>query len=308
MTTIITGANRGLGFETARVLASDESRRVLMAGRRMDELTAAAEILSKETGNRNVIPVELDLASMKSVREFVNRFSRSGIDDLESVICNAGLSFRSNEERSADGIEMSFAVNHLGHFLLVHLLLPYLHDAGSIVMVSSSVHDPEGRGGPLSKPRYVKAEYLAYPDRHPEPAPLKDLGAEVYSTSKLCNILFTYELDNRLKSAGRSGIRVNAYDPGLMAGTGLGRDEKGLMRFMWNQLLPGMSRLFGFGRSTREAARELADLVSAEEYAGSSGLYFSVGKETESSGDSYNPHYAADLWEFSARISGIKGI
>lgn len=304
MTTIITGANRGLGFETARVLASDQSRRVLMTGRNMAELTEASEFLSQESGNRDIVPAELDLASMDSVREFVNRFSRSGIDDLDSIICNAGLSFCNNERRSVDEVEMSFAVNHLGHFLLVNMLLPLLPSSGRIVLVSSSVHDPDQRGGPLSKPRYVRAEYLAYPEKDPAPVPQKDRGAEAYSTSKLCNILFAYELDRRLKASGREDICVNAYDPGLMAGTGLGRDEKGIMKFMWKRVLPGMSRMFGFGRTTGEAARELGALAMDSGYAGVSRRYFSMGKETESSKDSYNREYAADLWEFSSRLTG----
>lgn len=311
MTTIITGANRGLGYETALALAEDTSLTLILAGRDLGSLESAARRISSATGNASLVPMYLDLANLISVRAFAAELRARTLPPLTKIICNAGIARPDVGERSADGYELTFAVNHLGHFLLVNLLLDRLQPPARIFFVSSGAHDPAGAGGPMSRPRYVKAEWLAYPERDPR---LKDEGrsggSRAYATSKLCNVLCTYELDRRLQASGMSTrerpITVNAFDPGLVAGTGIARHRKPLMRFVWHYVLPGMSRLLGFGRSAQQVGSDLAYLATAPELAEVSGKYFSGREMIDSSADSQDRAKATDLWQTSVELSRLR--
>jgi NAD(P)-dependent dehydrogenase (short-subunit alcohol dehydrogenase family) len=172
-----------------------------------------------------------------------------------------------------DGYELTFAANHLGHFLLVHLLLEQAQPPARIIFVSSGAHDGSRANGPMQPPRYVGAEWLAYPQSDPGAQANDDIaGGQAYANSKLCNVLCAHELSRRLQAGGLSTpelpITSNAFDPGLMAGTGLGRYGKGLMRLAWNVVLPLASRLFKFGRTTAQSGADLAYLASASHLSG----------------------------------------
>jgi NAD(P)-dependent dehydrogenase (short-subunit alcohol dehydrogenase family) len=313
-TSIITGANRGLGYETALALAQDTSRAVVLAGRDMEALRDAARSIQSQTGNGHLLPMELDLASLASVRAFTNDFraraDRGDLPPLQSIICNAGISRDDRDARSVDGYELMFAVNHLGHFLLVHRLLDCLQPPARIIFVSSSRHDPDQAGRRLLPPRYVKAEWLAYPERDPGYTEEGETAVDAYGTTKLCNLLCAYELDRRLQDSALSTparpITVNAFNPGLIAGTGLGRNARGFTRLMWYYILPWLSRLMGFGRSARQSGEDLAHLATAPELTGVSGQYFD-GRETKRSSDaSYDLDKAADLWRTSVELCRLQ--
>jgi len=171
--------------------------------------------------------MQLDLASLASVRGFIDN-SRAGVlPPIQAVICNAGVQMVSGVQSTADGHEMTFGVNHLGHFALVCGLLDTFHAPARIVVVSSGTHDPARFTG-MPHPRYTSGAALARP-----PGDLTaEEGRRRYTTSKLCNLLFCYELDRRLDH-GAQGMTVNAFDPGLMPGSGLGRDYSPLQRFAW---------------------------------------------------------------------------
>ncbi len=164
----------------------------------------------------------MELSSLSSVRAFGQGFiSREDLPPLRAIVCNAGLQVVGGTSYTEDGFETTFGVNHLGHFLLVNLLLKRLAAPARIVFVSSGTHDPKRRTG-MSAPRYLGAQALAHPHEHPDPvekseAPGK-LGRRRYTTSKLCNVLCSYELDRRLRREGlstaKAPINVNAFDPG----------------------------------------------------------------------------------------------
>lgn len=303
-TTVITGANRGLGYETTLALAGDSERTIVMAGRDLQSLRAAAQRIRSATGNDRLVPMALDLASLASVRAFAHSFRERELPPLTTIICNAGISRPGTDERSAEGYELTFAVNHLGHFLLVQLLLADLQPPARILFVSSGAHNPEEIGGPMRAARYGKAKWLAYPERDPgEPG-------DAYATSKLCNVLCTYELQRRLEESGLSSpaspITVNAFDPGLVAGTGLGRNAEGMTRIMWYYVLPWLSRLMRFGRSARQSGEDLAYLATAPELEGVSGKYFSGRERKDSSADSHDMGKAADLWQTSVALCDLQ--
>jgi NAD(P)-dependent dehydrogenase (short-subunit alcohol dehydrogenase family) len=311
MTMIITGANRGLGYETALALAADTSRSIALAGRDLPGLTAAAQRIQSLTGNANLVPLPLDLAALASVRAFVAEFRTRDLPPLTSIICNAGISKSTARECSADGYEVTFAVNHLGHFLLVNLLLDRLQPPARIIFVSSDVHDPAQLSGPIPPPRYVKAEWLAYPERdsglHKND---RVAGGQAYASSKLCNVLCAYELARRLEASGLSTparpITVNAFDPGFMPGTELGRDGKGIIRFMWYSVMPFVSRFMPFVHTTTQSGGDLAYLATAPDLAAVTGKYFSGRDMVPSSAESHDLGKAADLWQTSITLADLK--
>jgi NAD(P)-dependent dehydrogenase (short-subunit alcohol dehydrogenase family) len=222
-------------------------------------------------------------------------------------MCNAGISLPTVKRLSADGYEETFAVNQLGHFLLVNLFLDLLQPPARILFVSSGAHDPVATRGRMEAPRFVRAEWLAFPDQDPDfPPGDARAGGQAYASSKLCNVLCTYELSRRLAADGKSTadrpITVNACDPGLVAGNGLGRNGKTLIRFTWFYLLPALSRLFGFGRSVQQAGTDLAYLATAPELRNVTGKYFSGRKLVKSSAESYDESKAADLWQTSLKL------
>jgi NAD(P)-dependent dehydrogenase (short-subunit alcohol dehydrogenase family) len=302
MTIIITGANRGLGYATARILACDKSQTIVLAGRDMHRLTLAAQRIQALTGNTHLVPMLLDLADIAAVRKFANEFCSRNLSPLTTIICNAGMSKPMVQE---------FAVNHLGHFLLVNLLLNCLMPPARIIFVSGGAQDPAHARGPMLPPRYVKAEWLAYPERDTSlPTDDAHAGAQAYTNSKLCNILCAYEFARRLAYSGLSTqgqpITVNAINPGLIAGTGLGRNEKALMRFTWYYMLPVISRLMRFGRTPAQAGSDLAYLATAPELACVTGKYFSGRDMVDSSAESYDQSKAVELWQTSIELSQLR--
>ncbi len=315
-TIIITGATQGLGYFTAQTLAQ-QNYTVVMAGRNQKKNEAAADAIRKATNNRNVHAMSLDLASLASVRQFVQNFtSRTDLPPLFSLINNAGLQIIGPTEYTVDGVEMTFGVNHLGHFLLTNLLLPHFARNGRLVVVSSGTHydnEPLAQALGIPPPAYTSAEALAYPNRMPpvpKPEKPQKVGAERYSTSKLCNLLFAYELIRRLDEQGRTDLTVNAYDPGLMPGSGLARQAPAWGQWIWRNVFPVLRLLPNVG-SVQTSGPLLAMLVSDSAFAPVTGKYFYFHRpgdmrEKPSSSTSYDLAKARDLWETSERLSGFR--
>jgi NAD(P)-dependent dehydrogenase (short-subunit alcohol dehydrogenase family) len=266
-----------------------------MAVRDLERGRAAAADLGH--ADRCVV-MHADIASLASVRAFVGEYGRAGLPPLRGVICNAAVQVVSGTRLSEDGHELTFAVNHLGHFALVQGLLGQLSDPARIVIVSSGTHDPDKRTG-MPPPRYTSAERLAHADADPD-EPIGKLGRRRYTTSKLCNVLFAYELNRRLRADGRA-ITVNLFDPGLMPGSGLARDYTGPQRLAWRFVLP-LLRVLPDVHSAETSGRNLAALVGDERFADVSGEYFLGLKVVGSSTESHDPAKATDLWETSERL------
>lgn len=306
-TILLTGANHGLGYATARSLARDGTRTIVMAGRDLPDLERAAGRIRAETGSLSLLPMQLDLASLDSVRAFAGELRSRALPPLKGILCNAGISKPSVAERSPDGYEITFATNHLGHFLLVHLLLNDLQPPARILFVSSGTHDPRRARGPMQPPRYLRAEWLAYPERDPDlPADDEVAGGQAYASSKLCNVLCAYEMGRRLEASGLSTperpVTANAFNPGLMTGTELGRYGKGMTRFTWYYLMPLLSRFMSAARSTEQSGADLAYLATAPELDGTSGVYFDGREIVPSSEDTYDQELAGDLWRTSIEL------
>ena len=304
---LVTGPTSGLGFHTALALAAANVP-VVLAGRDPTALAGTASQLRERTGNRRVVVIPLDLADLASVRSLPDRLS-ADLGPLGALVCNAGVQVVSGTARTADGFERTFGVNHLGHFLLANLLLDRMAEKGRVVFVSSGTHDPARRTG-MPPPRLRPAEYLAFPERDTERAEEPSPGAvgrARYTTSKLCNVLCTYEMDRRARAEGLD-LSVNVYDPGAMPGTGLARDWPTPVRAFWNGMRVAVPLLRAMGLPFSTAGKsgpELAQLAVAPRYQEETGMYIEIDRPARSSKESYDTVAAAALWDGSAALVGL---
>jgi light-dependent protochlorophyllide reductase len=306
-TVLVTGGNSGIGYEAARALAR-AGWHVLIASRNRDASAAAVARIARESGADAASELGLDLGSLDAVRAFACEIAVRDVP-LRALVCNAGLQMTSGPKLSPDGFEMTFAVNHLGHFLLTNLLLGRLlaHGPARIVVVASGVHDPKLRTG-MPKADVRDLDTLAATGG---PGRDKYDGRLAYVNSKLCNLWFTYELARRLDAAGSNGrrITVNGFDPGLVPGSGLARDYPAPLRFVWDRILPGVAQVLTLAVPTinpaPKAGAALARLVLDPELAAVSSKYFpshSRWREAASSDASYDAERARALWDASVRM------
>ncbi|MCE7054268.1 SDR family NAD(P)-dependent oxidoreductase [Algoriphagus sp. AGSA1] len=310
---IITGGNSGLGFSAATALLRyKQAWHVIIACRDQERGASAVKKLSR-IGSGNVEAISLALASLASIRAFTNtieqRLSAGDLPPLYSVICNAGT--QGATKFTVDGFESTFGVNHLGHYLLVNLLLPLLAKPTRIVVIASGVHDP------VQLDAVPMATVPAPAWNTPMELSKGNLGIEAsnddetadmgrrYATSKLANMYFTYGLASRLPE----GITVNAFDPGLMPGTGLAREYSPVMRFMWYRIMPHMLTVMRLliknVHTSKESGASLARLVTDPELVGTNGKYYEGMKEIPSSKASYDVNSADELWDDSAVLTGL---
>lgn len=280
---IVTGANSGLGFETAKKIAAQPGYRVFLACRNAEKAAAAQKSIVRDTGSQDVETLRLDTSSLASVRACAEGYLSRG-EDIYALVNNAGISPAGGSGFTADGFEVVFETNYLGHFLLTNLLLSAMDEDGRILNVSSDMHNPP-RG--ISWPG---AEALAHPARN---------DRNRYSYSKLCMIYFTHSLDERLRGEG-SKVTVNSFNPGFMADTnfshGHGKEREAMVKVT-------MPNRYGTLAASSDA---LASLVTSEEVAGRSGEYFDRSTKAVRSSDlSYSKENAQELWDASLRFTGL---
>lgn len=300
-TIIITGGSSGLGLASACALAKNHDNHLILASRKPGN---AAEIVQQASGNPHVEAVRLDLGSLDNVRQFVRDIKQRALPPLYAIVCNAGITLATGTRYSADGHELTFAVNHLGHFLLVNELLPLLTRPGRIINVSSGTHIPDHRLARRMQtpvPRYTNARALALGDEAPEADRLSNNPLR-YTTSKLCNVLFTYELAQRLND---DSIGVFAVDPGLMPDTQLAREFPAFARAALRHVIGFFGRLTPNIRSSNVSGEHLRLLVEDASLQGKTALYFDGNRETKSSPISYERDKALDLWETSVELVGL---
>ncbi|MDX1665143.1 MAG: oxidoreductase [Candidatus Promineifilaceae bacterium] len=290
-TAVVTGANSGLGYETALALAQQGAHVVLAVRSVARGERAAAEICAAAPG-ASVAVAELDLADLNSVRAFAAWFLGEH-ETLELLVNNAGVMAIPRRE-TADGFEMQFGVNHVGHFALTGLLLPALLRAeeSRVVTVSSGAH----QGGRINFDDLQSRErYSAF-------------GA--YAQSKLANLLFAYELQRRLDAAGASVSSVAAH-PGYAATNLQRRGPEMNESRLQAALMEAANRIFA--QSAAQGALNtlyaaVAPGVEGGEYVAPDGLMTMRGYPVTraSSRASYDAEAAARLWEISERLTGVQ--
>jgi NAD(P)-dependent dehydrogenase (short-subunit alcohol dehydrogenase family) len=268
-TIIVTGANSGIGKVAARELARMGAS-VIMVARSRERGERALQEVRSASANDNVRLMLCDLSSQRSIREFAAAFEAEN-DRLDVLLNNAGAVYLRRQE-SVDGLELSFALNHMGYFLLTNLLLDVIKASAParIVNVSSEAH---------------RVGRIAFDDLRRE----QDYGMNVYGETKLMNLLFTYELARRLEG---TGVTVNAMHPGFVR-TNFGRRGNGLLgRFV----MPVASL---FGRSPERGAATAIYLASSPEVEGVTGKYFVDNQEVRTADLSYDQALQARMWEVS---------
>jgi NAD(P)-dependent dehydrogenase (short-subunit alcohol dehydrogenase family) len=183
---------------------------------------------------------------------------------------------------------------------LTLLLLPCIEKNGSITFTASDTHDPAAKTA-IEPPVFTSGRELAFTKETSEKQNI--VGQRRYSTSKLCNVLTTYILHEKLAD---KNIRVNAFDPGLTPGTGLAKSYPAILRFAWKNIMPMMRYFRKNTNSPATSGSRLANLAFGKELRQLNGIYYSDGKVAKSSTDSYNKAYQAELWKSSIELTAIK--
>lgn len=290
-TIIITGGNSGIGFEAARMLL-DADASVVLACRNPEKAGAAVDALRSATSRGDVSAMQLDLADLSSVREFTDRWQADGYK-LDTLINNAGV-MALPLCRTADGFEMQFGTNHIGHFALTVQLIPVLLESRTprVVNVSSMAHT------------FGKMDF----DNLNAEKSYSKWGA--YGQSKLANLLFTFELQRRLVAQDRGAIAVSCH-PGYadtnlqsagakMAGATFVEKVMNLGNALFAQ-----SAHMGALPTLRAAVDESLD---GGEFIGPRGLrgmrgYPEIGRAKRTA---YNASDALRLWEISEELAGTR--
>lgn len=283
LTAIITGASSGIGAETARVLAS-HGVHVIMAVRNVDSGSNVKEDIIKQIPNAKVDVMELDLSSMSSVRTFASKYNSSGLP-LNILINNAGV-MAPPFSLSQDGIELQFATNHLGHFLLTNLLLEKMkrtasncHREGRIVNLSSEGH------------RFAPREGIRFDKINDESSYSSFI---TYGQSKLANILHANELARQLKEEGVN-ITANSLHPGAI--------PTNLIRH--HTFVEGVTNWIGkyFLKNVQQGAATQCYVALHPQVKGVSGEYFSDSNIAKPSALAKDAELAKKLWEFSLTLT-----
>lgn len=304
-TIVITGANSGIGLEVTRQLAEDKNKHLLLGCRDTRKAQSRIDKIKASSGNKHLTVIPLDLSSFSSIRSFTKGVIEASAT-IDVLACNAGLQIPTGTKVSKEGFEETFAVNVLGHFLLTKLLLPHIHKpSGRIVLTSSGTHfNPpiwQSRMFGMPGANYKGWKEISSPDGFRDYKEGKR-GFARYSTSKLCTLLFGYELDKKLQCTDAK-ITINMFDPGLMPGTGLARETSPAQQWMWKNVMPVM-RIFNGINSVQTSSKNLSALIADAKFDKITGKYFEEQKVKPSSNDSYNTDYQKDLWEGCEHLIG----
>ena len=270
---LVTGATNGIGKAAAQTLAQMGAT-VVIVGRNPPKTTQLVDEIRAASGNPNVDSLLADLSSQQEIRRLAEEFT-SRYPHLHVLLNNAGGTF-ATRQLSVDGIEMTFALNHLAYFLLTNLLLNRLKASAParIINVSSGAHS----GGEIEFDNLQgERSYSSF---------------EPYANSKLANILFTAELARHLEG---TGVTVNALHPGLV-NTGFGKNNPGFLMKIVGAIIPLIAR------PPEKGAETSIYLASSPEVQGKSGKYFVDCKETRPASQATDLAVARKLWDVSAEL------
>jgi len=266
-TILITGSTDGLGEATAENLVK-QGATLLVHGRSEQKLERALAKLGAERGT-GVRGLLADLGSVEQVRRLARCVERD-VDRLDVLVNNAGVAVMGGRRESQDGYELTFAVNYLSHFLLTAELMPLLRRStpARIVNVASIGQAPVNFDDPMAETEYE--------------------GFRAYAQSKLAQIMFTFDLADRLRAAGEEGVTVNALHPATLMDTQMVRTS--------------------FGRAghsdVAEGVESLSRMVADPELDGVSGRYFDQLEEGAPQPQAYDADARRRLWDLSEELTG----
>ncbi len=314
-TVVITGASSGVGLYAAKALAK-KGWHVIMACRNLEKTQRVAKEVGMSSDSYTII--HLDLASLKSVRQFVENFRKTG-RSLDALVCNAAVYMPLLKEplRSEDGYELSVATNHLGHFLLCNLMLEDLKKSSSseprLIILGTVTANPKELGGkiPIPAPPDL-GELEGFEQGFKAPISMingkKFKSGKAYKDSKLCNVLTMRELHRRYSDSTK--IVFSSLYPGCVAETALFRNHYSLFR----TIFPLFQKNITGGYVSEELAGERVAMVVADPEYNKSGVYWSWGNRQkegrksfvqEVSNEALDDDKAQRLWELSAKLVGL---
>jgi NAD(P)-dependent dehydrogenase (short-subunit alcohol dehydrogenase family) len=276
---IVTGASAGLGLESAIRLA-DAGYDVVLVCRTQMKAEASAEAVRAKLGRDvRLVPMAADLSVQADIRRLAADIHNQ-YGHIDVLLNNAGAVF-ANFQTSADGIEMTMAVNHFNYFLLTNLLLPQLKNApeGRIINVTSNAHT------------FGSIDVESFTTRRNYHL------LKAYAQSKLANLLFTTELARRLEG---TNVTVNAVSPGRVRTEIGSRNQPWLYRFVWSAL----NHLGAV--SIEEGAEMQVSAAMDEQWRQLSGKYMERNKLRNPSSKSKDPQLAATLWEVSEQLCPLR--
>lgn len=285
-TVIITGATNGIGKVTALELAK-QGAKVVIVGRNPQKTAATVAEIEENTGVK-VTSYLADLSKLSDVRAVGEKIAADH-PRIDVLINNAGA-FYNTRQRSADGLEMTFALNHISYFVLTYFLLPSLQQAANthgearIINVSSGIHGFFKLN--MDDLQSERGRYSAF---------------ATYARSKLLNLHFTYELARRL---ARTNITVNALHPGFV-NSGFSLGQGGVFPTLMHAAAPLMKALRVM-ITPEEGAKTTVYLAQSQEVSGMSGAYFENSKRAQSSASSHDEATAKQVWSISENIAGIE--
>jgi NAD(P)-dependent dehydrogenase (short-subunit alcohol dehydrogenase family) len=262
-TVLVTGATDGLGKRVALELA-DRGATVLVHGRSRERCEAVLKEVRRVAGSEGARYYLADLSSLGAVRRLAEQIL-SEHERLDVLVNNAGIIARERGE-TVDGVELTFAVNYLAHFLLTNLLLPLLRDSAParIVNVASAGQSPVNFRDVMLKRGYK--------------------GMSAYTQSKLAQIMFTFELAEHLRG---TGVTTNALHPATLMGTKM------------------VLKTFGHALSSvQEGADATVRLAVSPELEGVTGRYFEGNREAHANRQAYNAEARKRLWDLSEELCG----
>jgi retinol dehydrogenase 12 len=271
---LVTGATEGIG-KAAAVDFAKRGATLVLVGRNKEKSERVVAEVKAASGNEKVEILLGDMSLLADVRSVADAF-RAEHDRLDVLVNNAGALFN-DYKLTADGIEMTFALNHVGYFVLTTRLLDLLRKTpgARVVSTSSDAH----KMGKLDLATVAKRDGSA--------------GFRAYGDSKLANILFTRELARRLEG---SGATANCFHPGFVS-SGFGLNNSGIFKWAVGWFTPL------FGRTVEKGAETLIWLATSPEVAGRTGEYFFDRKAIGTTRRGKDEALAKELWAFSERLT-----
>lgn len=295
---VLTGVTSGMGLHIVQRLIDKTGARLIAGVRSPDR----AQDLRRIAPPDRLEILRLDVADLSSVRDFAAEVkARIGATKLAGIVCNAGLQILGPAKLTGDGVDESFATNHLGHFALVDALMPCLATGATVITTGSGTHNPNDRVAKMFGFRgadFPDAATVAA-GQTTRSGDLKTQGQDRYATGKLCAILYAHDMSARVDA---QAVRFFSFDPGLMPGTGLARDRSFGERFAWRYIMPLFRYVMAGVSTPRRSGYALVDkLLLAPAYPSGSYIEF-TGKPAPRSPLAISAELGRDLHAVSARI------
>ncbi|KAK1868329.1 hypothetical protein I4F81_010818 [Pyropia yezoensis] len=312
-TSIITGASSSIGMYAAKALIARGDTHVVMAVRDPAKAARVAAEFGFADGTYSILPV--DLSSLDSVRSFVTAFRAGGFRGLTSLVCNAAVWYpRDKAPRlTGDGFDETLQVNHLGHFLMVNLLMGELkRSCGRVVFLATPTHNPDTIAGKvppqasLGDLAGLEAAVAGTPSGTVDGGKFEPTKA--YKDSKVCNVLTMTALHER---AAKDGVVVSAVFPGCIADSELFREKRGWFRWFFPLFQKYVTKQYV---SEEEAGRRVAEVAGGAGFGDGGGYWMWKGSYLEGADKTAPTRVpsteregakADRLWELSAKAVGL---